>query len=338
MNKKYFNYELISKARPILLGISTLWVVLYHSEIPFSRNDGPGLAHLLYLLDYNVYFIKSIGQIGVEIFLFLSAIGLYFSLEKNDNIKSFYIRRIKRIIPEYLFVNIIWELYSSNSLSDSIKDILGISLFESGNRDNWFFILIFFLYFIFPFIHKLMKKYNHYVPLFFIVISILINYIISKIFPITFVYTELAFRRIPVFLLGCFFAYYVKNKSRFNMIYIIIPFSLFVLSYRFFAIEKIYKSPLYRYVLGISGVSLVFIVAFLIQSNIVKSIFNFIFEKIGKYSLEMYLLFEKVLLVLMKNKVFNNPYIMFFCAFVISIILAILLDILINKKSKVKVA
>lgn len=44
------------------------------------------------------------GSDGVEIFVFLSGMGLCFSLNKNYNWKLFYIKRFKRIIPTYLLI------------------------------------------------------------------------------------------------------------------------------------------------------------------------------------------------------------------------------------------
>lgn len=88
-------YGLISKYRSELMGLSILWVVLFHSSIdlnffPFSE-------------------IKSIGYGGVDIFLLVSGIGIYKSLEKNS-ISRFIKNRAKKIVPiwwTYLFLCVV---------------------------------------------------------------------------------------------------------------------------------------------------------------------------------------------------------------------------------------
>lgn len=51
---------------------------------------------------YNTF----IGSVGVEFFVFLSGVGLYFSMSKDSNILHFFQKRIKRILPAYLMVAI----------------------------------------------------------------------------------------------------------------------------------------------------------------------------------------------------------------------------------------
>ena len=68
------NFTLVSKYRTELMGIATLWVMLFHYgniNIPIIDN------------------LRIIGYGGVDIFLFLSGIGLSFSIK--GGVKSFYI-------------------------------------------------------------------------------------------------------------------------------------------------------------------------------------------------------------------------------------------------------
>lgn len=54
---------------------------------------------------YNLIF----GSIGVEIFLFLSGMGLFFSMRKNENVLCFYKKRLKRLsVPYVLIGGIYW--------------------------------------------------------------------------------------------------------------------------------------------------------------------------------------------------------------------------------------
>ena len=85
------NYGLISKYRKELMGLATLWIVLLHGTAWFSS----------FLMGE----IKASGYCGVDGFLFLSAVGLYFSWQNHpEDIRSFYCRRFIRIMPAYLII------------------------------------------------------------------------------------------------------------------------------------------------------------------------------------------------------------------------------------------
>ena len=58
----------ISKYRTSLMGLSMIWVMLFHLPISLSFFNP----------------IKSIGYLGVDIFLFLSSYGLYYGFKKDN--------------------------------------------------------------------------------------------------------------------------------------------------------------------------------------------------------------------------------------------------------------
>jgi len=95
---KYINLERINKSRTILLGIATLLVTFFH----MYSLDFYELINIRFVANI-LTFVKSIGNVGVDIFLFLSGIGLYFSYKKN-NLKQFYMNRFVRILPEFILV------------------------------------------------------------------------------------------------------------------------------------------------------------------------------------------------------------------------------------------
>lgn len=89
-------WGLLSKYRVELMGFSTIWIILFHGY----RNNMifPGKLNIL-------NFIFSKGDCGVEIFLLLSGLGLYYSFSKNPDLSCFYKNRIKRVILPYLLVS-----------------------------------------------------------------------------------------------------------------------------------------------------------------------------------------------------------------------------------------
>ncbi len=322
------NYDLssISRFRPFLIGIATLLVALYHSYMPFIGTDGNGLHHFLYLIEFDLYTIEKIGQIGVDIFLFLSAIGLYYSLQKNNDISSFYMRRLKRILPEFLFIASVYEIYKGRDIHQMIRNISGISFVKDGNLSYWFFYLILFLYGIYPFIYRIQMRFHRNVSLVLIVVFVVLNYCVSLGFPVFFSHVEIAMRRIPVFLLGSYFAEDVKKGKTVNEIPVILLSSLCLyLSYRFLLSDECSSSIFFRYVLGVNGVSLVFILSWIMNRigdriHIIKKAI----EYVGLYSLEFYLIYEK--LVLEMKSYLNDSFINALICFILCLIIAQLIS------------
>ena len=83
----------VSRSRDEIKGLAILWVVLFHAEYAL-----PGLAG----------FVQQIGYGGVDLFFFLTGFGLYRSLEKNSDLRSFALRRVRRLLPAYLPVLALW--------------------------------------------------------------------------------------------------------------------------------------------------------------------------------------------------------------------------------------
>ena len=76
----------ISRFRGELMGAAMLFIILFHVGLP--REDA-------------FYGLRRMGNVGVDMFLFLSGIGLWFSWVKNPDVKRFFIRRYLRIYPAW---------------------------------------------------------------------------------------------------------------------------------------------------------------------------------------------------------------------------------------------
>lgn len=85
--KKIAGGSLLNLHRSELFGIAALLIVIGHSR-DFIRAIFP--ARIVDLIGY--------GGIGVTMFAFLSGVGLWQSLERNNDIKRFYIKRIQRVV------------------------------------------------------------------------------------------------------------------------------------------------------------------------------------------------------------------------------------------------
>lgn len=84
-----FELSNISRYRSSLMGLAILWVFLFHV-------GGIGVPYIDSVL--------AKGYLGVDIFFFLSGWGLCHSLEKSPDLKSFYVRRMMRIIPTWWLI------------------------------------------------------------------------------------------------------------------------------------------------------------------------------------------------------------------------------------------
>ena len=102
-------FESISKYRAALMGIAMLWIILHHCYFEVKPS----------MLIYFPFF--KLGAGGVDIFLFLSGFGCYYSLTKNPDIGSFLWRRIKRFFPAIP----VFIVYIILAKITSFREILG---------------------------------------------------------------------------------------------------------------------------------------------------------------------------------------------------------------------
>ena len=87
------------------------------------------------------WFIHRIGFYGVDIFLFLSGLGVYYSLTKRPNVLGFYKARLVRILPAYIIVACasycLLRLDRASAL-DFFYYISGIGYWTRHARFDWY--------------------------------------------------------------------------------------------------------------------------------------------------------------------------------------------------------
>lgn len=111
----------ISRYRGELMGAAMLFIILFHVEL--SR--------------WNPFFgLRRMGNIGVDIFLFLSGIGLWFSWMKHSDWRRFFHRRYLRIYPTWLIIACLYYIprFHGGSFMSWIDLIGDITI----NWDFWF--------------------------------------------------------------------------------------------------------------------------------------------------------------------------------------------------------
>ena len=197
--------ELLSKYRGQIMGAAMIWIMFFHSP-SFASGEG-------------IKFLHTIGFYGVDMFLLVSGLGLYFSMRKSKGIGDFYRKRAVRILPAYLIVTICWYAFCKTDLGigDVILSILGVNYFRGtvyGRPPyfDWFLPTLFALYLLTPLYDKLFQKVQAKWKL---------TALMSMISPALCVFGHFtgrqvlygSFVRIPVFLIGYCIGWFLYEKK-----------------------------------------------------------------------------------------------------------------------------
>lgn len=253
------------------MGWSILWIMMLH----FTFNQIKTLG-----------FIAQYGFAGVDIFIFVSGFGLFYSLDKYDNLMSFYRKRLLRIFPTYYIIGFITNLLVTH---DDILPFLfrysTLGFWIGCKYADWFIPSIILLYFIAPVIKKVIEK-KWYLSICTIIVCIYLTalYFADKEYIIDRSHFFLLYR-VPAFIFGMTCAYWLK-KNRPNKYFIYIMF----LGIPFF----LYFYPLHHQIYNYKYYSLafllpIFLIIFILLSKYMRGI-SLILKLIGKASLEIYLI------------------------------------------------
>jgi len=332
---KCIKLDIINDARVILLGIAAFLVVFFHT---YNLNyleliNVPILSNLM-------NFIQRIGNCGVDIFLFLSGIGLYISMSKNSVLK-FYKNRFIKIIPKYLIVLIVYSFFVVEMDGVRIIETLfGLPFFLEGVRDGWYIAFIMLMYLIFPLIYKIIRKYDIYALFVGLLMVVILNLTLSMVFPVDYFKWEVAFSRIPIFLIGTFIGKKIYDGSKISIKTIRTCFviQLVVLLLLYINVNLINFTIFARYLYCPLAISFVINISWLY--SLLKNKDNLWLKPIkfmGRHSLEMYLINEKCSYII-RNIFLLTSYVeiyllSFMLTLVFSFILSKMVDFVISRFS-----
>lgn len=183
----------LSKHRSALMGFAMLIIVLFHVC---------GMRHeTLWLC------LARCGNVGVDMFLFLSGIGLWFAWSKQPSFSHFYLRRYRRIYPAWLIIAAIYYIpkYMDGKITMDytiLELLVNWGFWERQELNFWFVPTILFFYALAPLYMRLIQRMPLYrwLPVAFLLLSLLINYWLPLRHTIG--YLEIMTSRIPIFLLG----------------------------------------------------------------------------------------------------------------------------------------
>lgn len=200
-----FHWGLVSKYRSQLFGFAILWIMCMHSR---EFTPIPSNALLSHSLLYDGIIL--VGSVGVDMFLFLSGIGLYYALEKKPTLRQLYFRRYKRLLIPYLIIgtafwvfNDLWLVWNPTRF---LTNLSLLSFFTKGNGLFWYIALMIPLYWVAPWFYRLNKgQYRKPLLAAAFLGCLALSYLFAYCTPTFFHNSEKALTRVSIFILGCYF-------------------------------------------------------------------------------------------------------------------------------------
>lgn len=280
------NWGLISKHRSEIMGVATLSIVVFHIQSFCSIGDLPLLSRLLGQMN-----------IGVEIFLFLSGVGLFYSFN-NRKVKftDYYTKRILNVYLPFLFINFPFMIYESFVIgNDSAWSFLlcwtGISNWIGTSQIGWYVSFAMITYLIYPVIFNLLNRQKSEMMQFcftvsMVIISIAFCFVLYYRFTNLYNIFEIAITRLPIFFIGCYFGSIVYHHKKMSYKTILMCLMSIVL---WFVLAYIDVGPCARLSKCLLSITIVIILSGFFEFINIKWIKN-LFSFFGGISLEMYLL------------------------------------------------
>lgn len=309
MNEREYkpDYSLISKYRTILMGIAIIFIMFCHVQDAFDHNGVPvtSLARAMHIF-----------TVGVDIFMFVSGVGLYYSFTKRPlSYKVFEGKRLARILPSYFIVGgltyLLYDLIIKKcDFTKFLRDLLFISWFRGESRRYWYILAIVVFYLLFPALYKFIRGGKNSL-LRLVAFSIcwwVLEEALCEIIPYVGTF-RIALARLPIFAIGIYFgelSYEKKSvKSSIAIILLLAGYALFAsLKIPFLKPVSDYLYYPVRAMLGISIMTTVIVLAEVIEKR-TKGLFNGIEKMLGWFgglTLELYLLHQRYMIL------FEYPY------------------------------
>lgn len=295
-NGGQFNLGSISRYRNELYGIAIILIVVFHffegvAKHPELAETAP--AVWLFALEFNRY----IGSIGVELFVFLSGMSMYYSYSGSKSISAFYGRRYRRILIPYLYVGTIFWIIKDISIKGKgwlrvLQDLSYQTFFTEGVRTIWFILFLVAAYAIVPPVYSIVFRDNRIriIPAALIMAVLLcIPVLIYGLNPDAYNNIEVAATRFPLFAAGMITGRFIKDGRQINFS---VAFVLIILAagLRMYGVHNAIPAYASRYISSVFGVGLIIVLVFLLRYIEGIGVFDKTLRFFGEYSLEIYLL------------------------------------------------
>lgn len=195
----------ISRYRGELMGAAMLFVILFH--VSLSRDDP-------------FYGLRRCGNVGVDMFLFLSGVGLWFAWTKQPSVRTFYRRRLLRILPTWLLVAGVFygaDYLGQRRFSTDIIDLIGDvtvnwDFWLHDELTFWYVPAIMMLYLFAPHYMRLITRHPLYrwLPLLMVVWCVMVQWVLPIHRAVG--HIEIFWSRVPIFFIGINMGRSVKEQ------------------------------------------------------------------------------------------------------------------------------
>lgn len=309
--------NILSKYRSQLMGISIILIMVFHSFLDEDSNL--------------CYQLISTFDIGVEYFALLSAIGLTYSLLRDDNIVGFYRKRLVRLLPAVFIVTtfiVLWNFryFAEQGVCTILLNITTLNTF-TGEGNYWFITYILISYLFAPFIYRLIKLTDSYSKWLTPIVLIAISLFLSWGLVVMVGNGSRIYHRLPVFILGMYIAPYVISKQKLPLAAVVLCGCLAPVLTTFITIQK-YGLSVLHVVYYLTCIPSLLLIAKLLEytSPKVMTMLSFM----GAITLELYLLHENIVMLYIVHHISKRS-IALLLSFALSIVFAYILHVFINQ-------
>lgn len=195
----------ISRFRGELMGAAMLFIILFHVALP--REDA-------------FFGLRRMGNVGVDMFLFLSGIGLWFSWTKNPDVRHFFVRRYLRIYPAWLIIACLFYIprFEGGDLwawVDLVGDIsINWDFWLHDELTFWYVPAIMALYLAAPWYMRLVQSRPVYrwLPLLMVIWCVMVQWVLPIHHAVG--HIEIFWSRVPIFFIGINFGEMVRTRRQ----------------------------------------------------------------------------------------------------------------------------
>lgn len=197
-------WSCLSRHRGELMGLAMIFIVLFHA--PLSQSDA-------------FFGLRRCGNVGVDMFLLLSGMGLWFAWSKQPPLMQFYRRRLVRLLPAWLLVACLYYVprflespFTWPRLFRLIGQVsVNIGFWQSGELTFWYIPAILALYLVSPFYMRLIEKHEEWrwLPVLMMVWCAAVEWVVPLHKAVW--HLEILWSRVPIFFVGINLGAWVKE-------------------------------------------------------------------------------------------------------------------------------
>ena len=295
------------------MGFAMMCVVFFHSSFDF---------HIIPPLNV----LKQWGDIGVDIFLLMSGLGIYHSLSRNSDIPAYIRGRLRRIVPKHLLVCGVWFffldvfLYKEGILT-FLMDVTSLNFWTNGKLSTWYLSSLLLMQLLTPMFIRQWRKHPSVgflaIP---VVLLICLGITYTPVLDSSLGHLLVFFYRIPAYLVGLFIGRRICEDRAIVSLPVPLVWVTLGVSVGILIISSGLTAWYLRWVLRYAAY---LPIALAICCGIVQLPDNKVFRYLGMNNLEIYLLHEKVLwtLSIVVHKVIGDGLISSTCVNILAILL-----------------